>query len=80
MTVPTKILELVKRFDRNLDAYKQGKYNETQIRREFIDPFFEELGWDSMNKQRNILKVSYYWIRLMILVCFIQKENTQLRY
>ena len=51
MTVPTKILELVKRFDRNLDAYKQGKYNETQIRREFIDPFFEELGWDIANKQ-----------------------------
>ena len=51
MTVPTRILELVKRFDRNLDAYKQGKYNETQIRREFIDPFFEELGWDIANKQ-----------------------------
>ena len=51
MTVPTKILELVKRFDSNLDAYKQGRYNETQIRREFIDPFFEELGWDIANKQ-----------------------------
>ncbi len=51
MTIPTKILELVKRFDRNLDAYKQGRYNETQIRREFIDPFFEELGWDIANKQ-----------------------------
>ena len=51
MTVPTKILELVERFDRNLDAYKQGRYNETQIRREFIDPFFEELGWDVANKQ-----------------------------
>ena len=51
MTVPAKILELVERFDRNLDAYKQGKYNETQIRREFIDPFFEELGWDIANKQ-----------------------------
>ena len=51
MTVPAKILELVEQFDRNLDAYKQGKYNETQIRREFIDPFFEELGWDIANKQ-----------------------------
>lgn len=51
MTVPTKILELVERFDRNLDAYKEGRYNETQIRREFIDPLFEELGWDIANKQ-----------------------------
>jgi len=51
MTVPAKILELIERFDHNLDAYKQGRYNETQIRREFIDPFFEELGWDIANKQ-----------------------------
>lgn len=35
MAVPAKILELVERFDRNRDAYKQGKYNEAQIRREF---------------------------------------------
>ncbi|MCG7853051.1 MAG: type I restriction enzyme HsdR N-terminal domain-containing protein, partial [Methanosarcinaceae archaeon] len=51
MTVPAKVLELVKRFDRNLEAYKQVKYNETQLRREFIDPFFEELGWDVANKK-----------------------------
>ncbi len=25
-------------------------YNETQLRREFIDPFFEALGWDVTNK------------------------------
>ena len=54
MTVPTKILELVKRFDRNLDTYKQGRYDETQIRREFIDPFFEEFGWDIANKQGQV--------------------------
>ena len=46
MAIPTKISELVERFDRNLEAYKQGKYNETQVRLEFINPFFEELGWD----------------------------------
>jgi hypothetical protein len=51
MTVPTGILDLVERFEQNLDAYKQGNYNETQVRREFIDPFFEELGWDITNKQ-----------------------------
>jgi predicted type IV restriction endonuclease len=51
MTIPTKISELVERFDRNLEAYKQGKYNETQVRLEFINPLFEELGWDITNKQ-----------------------------
>jgi len=30
--------------------YHSQQYNETQLRREFIDPFFEELGWDVTNK------------------------------
>jgi type I restriction-modification system DNA methylase subunit/predicted type IV restriction endonuclease len=51
MIVPDKILELVDRFSSNLESYKQGKYNETQVRREFIDPLLEELGWDIANKQ-----------------------------
>ena len=37
MTAPGKVVELVERFDRNLDAYRSGRYNETQLRREFID-------------------------------------------
>ncbi|MEA1885073.1 MAG: N-6 DNA methylase, partial [Thermotogota bacterium] len=32
---------------------KKGSYNETQVRLEFINPFFEELGWDITNKQGN---------------------------
>ena len=51
MTVPKKVSELIERFDRNLNAYKQGRYNETELRLEFINPFFEELGWDITNKQ-----------------------------
>jgi len=35
---PDKILELVETFERNLDHYKDGKYNETQLRIEFLDP------------------------------------------
>ena len=50
MTIPETISELVERFDQNLEAYKQGRYNETQVRLEFINPFFEELGWDITNK------------------------------
>jgi hypothetical protein len=41
----------VDRFDRNLEAYKSGAYNETQVRREFLDPLFEALGWDVDNQQ-----------------------------
>ncbi len=51
MTPPAQIQELVEHFDFNLDVYKRGKYNEAQLRREFIDPFLEELGWDVANKQ-----------------------------
>ena len=46
-----KLRELVERFRRNLDVYKKSTYNETQVRREFIDPFFEALGWDVSNKE-----------------------------
>src|SRR5512139_2627478 len=41
---------LVERFERNIEAYRSPAYNETQLRREFIDPFFEALGWDVANK------------------------------
>ncbi|MBM4432766.1 MAG: restriction endonuclease subunit M, partial [Chloroflexi bacterium] len=41
---------LVDRFERNIEAYRSPAYNETQLRREFIDPFFEALGWDVTNK------------------------------
>jgi len=51
MSVHDKIIELVERFERNIDAYKQGKYKETQVRREFIDPFFKALGWDVDNER-----------------------------
>ena len=51
MPAPALIHELVERFDRNRDAYRSGQYNETQARREFIDPFFEALGWDVNNRQ-----------------------------
>ncbi|MBI2363520.1 MAG: restriction endonuclease subunit M, partial [Deltaproteobacteria bacterium] len=47
---PHEIEELIARFDRNIDAYQNQVYNETQVRREFIDPFFEALGWDVTNK------------------------------
>lgn len=46
-----KISELVERFGDQIDSYKRADYNETQTRRDFIDPFFKALGWDVDNEQ-----------------------------
>jgi hypothetical protein len=46
---PPEIVELVARFEQQLAAYKSGAYNETQLRRDFLDPFFKALGWDMDN-------------------------------
>ncbi len=48
---PPQVLELIQRFDRNREAYRSPHYNETQLRREFLDPFFKALGWDIDNEQ-----------------------------
>lgn len=45
-----KISELVSRFEEQYDSYKKSDYNETQTRRDFIDPFFKALGWDIDNE------------------------------
>ncbi|WP_224247739.1 Eco57I restriction-modification methylase domain-containing protein [Hyalangium gracile] len=51
MPAPTTILDLVARFGDHVEAYKTGSYNETQLRRDFLDPFFKALGWDMDNEQ-----------------------------
>ena len=50
MTQRPKIPALIERFSRNIDAYRAGRYNETQVRHDFIDPLFEALGWDINNR------------------------------
>jgi type I restriction-modification system DNA methylase subunit/predicted type IV restriction endonuclease len=49
MPAPQTVLTLIENFERNLDAYRNGKYNETQVRLDFINPFFKALGWDMDN-------------------------------
>ncbi len=49
MPAPAEIIDLITRFEQHLDAYKAGQYNETQLRRDFLDPFFKALGWDIDN-------------------------------
>ena len=47
---PPKIADLVARFSEHRDTYRRGDYNETQLRRDFLDPFFDALGWDIDNR------------------------------
>jgi len=49
MQTPSTVLELVERFDTHRDHYTSTNYNEAQVRREFIDPLFQALGWDVQN-------------------------------
>ena len=51
---PAAVHALVRRFAEHAESYGGGgggSYNETQIRREFIDPLFKALGWDIDNSQ-----------------------------
>ena len=50
-SAPKELRSLVQRFRRNQADYKNPAYNETQVRREFIDPLFKALGWDVDNEQ-----------------------------
>ncbi len=47
---PKIIKDLVERFERNITDYKTQGYKEDHLRQEFINYFFEALGWDVGNK------------------------------
>ncbi|MCX5859954.1 MAG: restriction endonuclease subunit M, partial [Proteobacteria bacterium] len=49
-SAPKQILDLIERFEKNFESYKSPAYNEEQLRSEFLEPFFEALGWDIYNK------------------------------
>ncbi|UPK35481.1 N-6 DNA methylase [Bradyrhizobium sp. 186] len=49
MDTARQLTELIGRFERNRDSYLSSHYNETQVRREFVDPLFRLLGWDVDN-------------------------------
>jgi very-short-patch-repair endonuclease len=50
MTAPDSVRDLVHRFQTQRSSYLSGSYNETELRRDFLDPFFVALGWDMTNK------------------------------
>jgi hypothetical protein len=47
--VPDVLKRLVETFDHLFDSLHTAAYNETQLRRDYLDPFFEALGWDVAN-------------------------------
>jgi predicted type IV restriction endonuclease len=49
MPAPAEVLELVDRFKRERPD-KSLTYNETELRREYVDPLLKALGWDVDNK------------------------------
>ena len=50
--VPPEIFELVSAFRARAGEYTAAGYNETQLRAEFLNPFFAALGWDVGNTLR----------------------------
>jgi len=51
MQIPQQVTELIDRFSQHKDTYLNQRYNEAQVRQDFIDPLFEQLGWDMSNQQ-----------------------------
>ncbi len=50
MPAPPLVEELVRRFLDNESSYRSPNYKEDQLRQEFLNPFFECLGWDMANR------------------------------
>lgn len=51
MPAPDSIHKLVENFSTHIEHYKSSGYNETELRREYLDPFWKALGWDIDNEQ-----------------------------
>lgn len=51
MPAPPELKVLIEKFNRNYKQYSSQEYKEAELRKEFIDPLFELLGWDMANKQ-----------------------------
>ena len=49
---PDAIQRLIEHFDHQRDQVRSPDYNETQLRIDFVNPMFKELGWDIDNAQQ----------------------------
>ncbi|MDD1665122.1 MAG: Eco57I restriction-modification methylase domain-containing protein, partial [Methanomicrobiales archaeon] len=43
------VKKLLERYEFHRPGYLRGQYNETQLRRDYVDPLFKALGWDVDN-------------------------------
>jgi hypothetical protein len=50
LAAPKAIEELIDKFDSDPAFYRSTYFNETEVRTQFINPFFEALGWDVYHK------------------------------
>src|SRR5207245_9174647 len=48
---PRELLDLIARYAEHRESYRAETYKEAQLRKEFVDPFLELLGWDVANRQ-----------------------------
>lgn len=46
-----RLVKLIKAYQEHFSQYKKAEYNETEIRNDYVNPFFEILGWDVNNKK-----------------------------
>ncbi|HSP42585.1 MAG TPA: N-6 DNA methylase, partial [Luteolibacter sp.] len=51
MPAPDAVLKLCETFAEHREHFRSGSYNEFQLRKQFLDPLFEALGWDMANSQ-----------------------------
>jgi hypothetical protein len=51
MSVPGELHELVERFDRDIPSYRSARFNEAQVRIDFINSLLDLLGWDVENRR-----------------------------
>ncbi len=47
-----RLIELIRAYAQHFAQYSQTDYNETEVRNDFVNPFFEILGWDMLNKKK----------------------------
>ena len=50
LAAPKIIEELIDKFESDPDFYRSTHFNETEVRTQFINPFFDALGWDVYHK------------------------------
>ncbi len=52
MSAPELVKALIHEFTQNIQELKSPLYDEAKVRRDYVDPFWEALGWDVHNQQR----------------------------